>query len=52
MAEIERLVAEEHSEGLYDNGELVGCVNRAHDIDVNLSAHTSCLKTLSARLPA
>ena len=38
-AEIERLVAEEHSEGLYDNGELVGCVNRAHDIDVNLSAH-------------
>lgn len=38
-AEIERLVAEEHSEGLYNNGELVGCVNRAHDIDVNLSAH-------------
>lgn len=38
-AEIARLVAEEHSEGLYHNGELVGCVNRAHDIDVNLSAH-------------
>ena len=38
-AEIERLVAEEHSEGLYHHGELVGCVNRAHDIDVNLSAH-------------
>ena len=37
--EIERLVAEEHSEGLYHNGALVGCVNRAHDIDVNLSAH-------------
>ena len=37
--EIARLVAEEHSEGLYHNGELVGCVNRAHDIDVNLSAH-------------
>ena len=32
-------MAEEHSEGLYHNGTLVGCVNRAHDIDVNLSAH-------------
>ncbi|MBE5784871.1 MAG: glycine reductase [Clostridiales bacterium] len=38
-AEIARLVSEEHSEGLYHNGQLVGCVNRAHDIDVNLSAH-------------
>ena len=38
-AEIARLVSEEHSEGLYDNDKLVGCVNRAHDIDVNLSAH-------------
>lgn len=38
-AEIERLVKEEHSEGLYDHDKLVGCVNRAHDIDVNLSAH-------------
>ena len=37
--EIARLVAEEHSEGLYHNNELVGCVNRAHDIDVNLSSH-------------
>ena len=38
-AEIARLVAEEHSEPLYHNGTLVGCVNRAHDIDVNLSSH-------------
>ncbi len=38
-AEIARLVSEEHSEGLYHNGALVGCVNRAHDIDQNLSAH-------------
>jgi len=38
-AEIKRLVDEEHSEGLYHNGELVGCVKRAHDIDVNLSSH-------------
>ena len=38
-AEIARLVAEEHSEGLYHNNVLVGCVKRAHDIDANLSAH-------------
>ena len=38
-AEIARLVAEEHSEGLYHNNKLVGCVKRAHDIDANLSAH-------------
>lgn len=37
--EIARLVTEEHAEGLYHNGSLVGCVKRAHDIDVNLSAH-------------
>lgn len=28
-----------HGEGLYYNGELVGVVSRAHDVDVNLSAH-------------
>ncbi len=32
-------VNEEHAEGLYIAGKLVGCVKRAHDIDVNLSAH-------------
>ncbi|MGN1267416.1 MAG: glycine/sarcosine/betaine reductase complex component C subunit beta, partial [Dorea sp.] len=37
--EIARLVEEEHAEGLYIAGKLVGCVKRAHDIDVNLSAH-------------
>ena len=37
--EIARLVNEEHSEPLYHNNVLVGCVNRAHDIDVNLSSH-------------
>ena len=31
---------EEHAEGLYMNGALIGCVKKAHDIDVNLSAHT------------
>ena len=38
-AEIERLVNEEHAEGLYHQSVLVGCVKRAHDIDQNLSAH-------------
>ncbi|MCL2162950.1 MAG: glycine/sarcosine/betaine reductase complex component C subunit beta [Oscillospiraceae bacterium] len=37
--EIKRLVEEEHSEALFCNGELVGCIKRAHDVDVNLSAH-------------
>lgn len=39
LAEIEKLVNEEHAEGLYQNNALVGCVKKAHDIDVNLSAH-------------
>jgi len=39
LSEIERLVSEEHAEGLYLNEKLVGCVKRAHDIDINLSAH-------------
>lgn len=38
-ADIKRLVEEEHSEKLMHNHKLVGCVKRAHDIDVNLSAH-------------
>ena len=37
--EIKRLVDEEHAEPLYHMGNLVGCVKRAHDVDVNLSAH-------------
>ncbi|MFI3207806.1 MAG: glycine/sarcosine/betaine reductase complex component C subunit beta [Eubacteriales bacterium] len=39
LTEIERFVNEEHAEGLYHQGVLVGCVKKAHDIDVNLSAH-------------
>ena len=38
-AEVKRLVEEEHAEGLYNDNKLVGCVKRAHDVDVNLSAH-------------
>lgn len=36
--EIEKLM-EDHSEGLYQDGELVGAVKRAHDVDANLTAH-------------
>lgn len=36
---IEKLMKEEHAEGLYFNEKLVGCVKRAHDVDINLSAH-------------
>ncbi len=38
ISEIEHFVKDEHAEGLYFEGKLVGCVKRAHDIDVNLSA--------------
>lgn len=37
--DIRRLVEEDHAEGLYNGGALVGAVKRAHDVDVNLSAH-------------
>ena len=36
---IHELVEKEHAEGLYHNNVLVGAVKRAHDVDVNLSAH-------------
>ena len=39
MAEVEKFVNEEHAEGLYNHDKLVGYVKRAHDVDVNLSAH-------------
>lgn len=37
--EIERFVAEEHAEPLYHMNKLVGYVKKAHDVDINLSAH-------------
>lgn len=39
LSEIEHEVNDEHGEGLYHNGKLIGCVKRAHDVDQNLSAH-------------
>ncbi|MFV0364050.1 MAG: glycine/sarcosine/betaine reductase complex component C subunit beta [Suipraeoptans sp.] len=39
IEEIEGFLKDDEAEGLYDNGKLVGCVKRAHDIDTNLSSH-------------
>ncbi len=39
FSEIEHFVNDEHAEGIYYNNKLVGYVKRAHDVDVNLSAH-------------
>ena len=36
--EIENAVNNEHAEGIYQNGSMIGCVKKAHDIDENLSA--------------
>ncbi len=39
--EADKHLLEEHkAEGLYNNGKLVGLVKQAHDVDVNLNAHT------------
>ena len=38
LSEIEQFVNNDGAEGLYHEAKLVGCVKRAHDIDVNLSA--------------
>ncbi|MFI3173324.1 MAG: glycine/sarcosine/betaine reductase complex component C subunit beta, partial [Eubacteriales bacterium] len=39
IEEIKHFVDDEHAEGLYHDGALVGCVKKAHDLDTNLSAH-------------
>lgn len=39
LDEIAHFVNDEHAEGLYYAGALIGCVKTAHDIDTNLSAH-------------
>lgn len=37
--EINELINDQHSEAIYHEGNVVGCVNRAHDYDPNLNAH-------------
>ncbi|OHW62223.1 glycine/sarcosine/betaine reductase complex component C subunit beta [Andreesenia angusta] len=39
LSVIEDLIANHHAEALYHDGKVVGCVKRAHEIDVNLNAH-------------
>ena len=51
LAEIESLISDHHAEGLYFNDKLVGCVKRAHDIDINLSAHV-ILENLASKASA
>lgn len=36
---IEHFVKDEGAEALYQSGKLIGCVKKAHDVDVNLSSH-------------
>ncbi|HHX11483.1 MAG TPA: glycine reductase [Clostridiales bacterium] len=39
IADIEKFIEEQEAEAIYNNDVLVGCVKRAHDVDVNLNAH-------------
>ncbi len=39
IADIEHAIKDQHAEALMHDGKLVGCVKRAHDVDVNLNAH-------------
>lgn len=39
IEDIQTLIEKYGAEALFKNGELVGCVKRAHEIDINLTAH-------------
>ncbi|MCL2064521.1 MAG: glycine/sarcosine/betaine reductase complex component C subunit beta [Candidatus Cloacimonetes bacterium] len=39
LSEIQSIIDTQHPEPIYHNKQLVGCVKRAHDIDVNLNSH-------------
>src|SRR5690606_8313790 len=39
VSTIESLISNQGAEGIYNNDQLVGCVKKAHDVDVNLTAH-------------
>ncbi len=39
LSQIENLVKNENAEPIYQDGKLVGCVKKAHDVDANLTAH-------------
>ena len=40
ISEIEKLIQEQQAEPIYNENQVVGCVKRAHEIDINLTAHT------------
>lgn len=39
LSEIEKFINEQHAEPIYNEGKVIGCVKRAHEVDVNLNAH-------------
>ena len=39
LEDIQKFINEQHAEALYQDGKVIGCVKRAHDIDPNLNAH-------------
>jgi len=38
MSDIDNAISNENAHGIYQDGKLIGCVKKAHDIDVNLNA--------------
>ncbi|MCL2521148.1 MAG: glycine/sarcosine/betaine reductase complex component C subunit beta, partial [Spirochaetaceae bacterium] len=51
LSEIEALIKNEGAEGLYVHEKLVGCIKKAHDVDINLNAHT-IFENLAAKASA
>ncbi|MGO1469494.1 MAG: glycine/sarcosine/betaine reductase complex component C subunit beta [Tissierella sp.] len=51
IEEVEKIISEQGGEAIYNNGELIGCVKRAHDIDVNLTS-TVLFENLVAKASA
>ncbi|MDO5726099.1 MAG: glycine/sarcosine/betaine reductase complex component C subunit beta [Tissierellia bacterium] len=47
ISDAKQLIENHKAEALYHNGEICGYVRQAHDIDVNLSAHTIFENTVS-----
>ena len=39
LAEIMDLIENHHAEAIYNEEKVIGCVKKAHDVDVNLNAH-------------
>jgi len=37
--DINKYINDHHAEAIYNNNEIIGCVKRAHEVDINLNAH-------------